>query len=63
MLVLTRRTRETLVIHGDDISEPLKINILSIAGGQVKIGIEAPKEISVDRQEVYEKKKKGNLQK
>lgn len=48
MLVLSRRLEETLII-GDDI----KIKILGITGNQVRIGIEAPKEISVHREEVY----------
>lgn len=48
MLVLSRRLDETLII-GDDI----KIKILSISGNQIRIGIDAPKEISVHREEVY----------
>lgn len=48
MLTLTRRTRETLMI-GDDII----ITILGIKGNQVRIGIEAPKDIGVHRQEIY----------
>ena len=48
MLALTRRTRETLMI-GDDII----ITILGIKGNQVRIGIEAPKEIGIHRQEIY----------
>jgi len=48
MLVLSRRLDETLII-GDDI----KITVLGIAGNQVRIGISAPKEISVHREEVY----------
>ncbi len=50
MLVLTRRTGETLVIN-DDIS----ISILGVVGGQVRIGIDAPKHVSVHRQEIWMK--------
>lgn len=54
MLVLSRRAGETLVI-GDDI----RITILTISGNQVRIGISAPKEIAVDREEVHERKKQN----
>lgn len=47
MLVLSRRLGETLII-GDDI----KITVLGISGNQVRIGIDAPKEVSVHREEV-----------
>ncbi|MDB6060909.1 MAG: carbon storage regulator [Verrucomicrobiaceae bacterium] len=50
MLVLSRRSDETVII-GDDI----KITVLSISGNQVRIGIAAPKEISVHREEVYKR--------
>ncbi len=53
MLILTRRVGETLVI-GDKIT----ITLLSIKGNQVRIGINAPKEISVHRKEIYIKIKK-----
>jgi carbon storage regulator len=49
MLVLTRRIGENIII-GDDII----IRVLDIAG-QVKLGIEAPKDITVHREEIYEK--------
>ncbi len=48
MLILTRKVGESLLI-GDDIS----ITILNIRGNQVKIGVEAPKEVSVHREEIY----------
>jgi carbon storage regulator len=48
MLVLSRRLGETLII-GDDV----KITVLGISGNQVRIGIDAPKEVSIHREEVY----------
>lgn len=51
MLILTRRVEETLLI-GDDI----RIVILGIKGQQIRIGIEAPKEMAVDREEIRERK-------
>ena len=48
MLVLSRRTDETLIIDDD-----IKITVVGIAGNQVRFGIDAPKEISVHREEVY----------
>ena len=51
MLILTRRTNESLVI-GDNIT----LTVLGIKGNQVRIGISAPKEIVVDRAEVHARK-------
>ncbi len=48
MLILTRRVGETLMI-GDDI----KVTVLGVKGTQVRIGIEAPKDVGVHRQEIY----------
>lgn len=48
MLVLSRRLGETLVI-GDDI----KVTVLGINGNQVRLGVSAPKEVAVHREEIY----------
>ena len=55
MLILTRRNGESLMI-GDDV----KITILGIKGNQVRIGIDAPREVEVHREEIYERIKREN---
>jgi len=53
MLILTRRIGESLQI-GDNV----KITVLSVRGNQIQLGIDAPPEIAVHREEIYERLKR-----
>ena len=50
MLILTRRVGETIMI-GEDVA----VTILGVKGNQVRVGVNAPKETSVHREEIYER--------
>jgi carbon storage regulator len=50
MLILTRRAGESVII-GDDV----KITVLAVKGNQIRLGIDAPRDVSVHREEIYER--------
>ncbi|MBR9827721.1 MAG: carbon storage regulator CsrA [Oceanospirillales bacterium] len=50
MLILTRRVGETLMV-GDDVT----VTVLGVKGNQVRIGVNAPKDVSVHREEIYQR--------
>jgi len=50
MLILTRRVGETITI-GDNV----RVTVLSVKGNQVRLGIDAPKDIAVHREEIFER--------
>jgi carbon storage regulator len=57
LLILTRKTGEAIIV-GDDI----QITVLEIRGKQIRLGIDAPEDIQVFREEVYRRVKGENLQ-
>ena len=50
MLILTRRVGETLMV-GDEVT----VTVLGVKGNQVRIGVNAPKEVAVQREEIYQR--------
>ncbi len=55
MLILTRRVGETLVI-GDDVT----VTVLGVKGNQVRLGVNAPRDLPVHREEIYERIQQEN---
>lgn len=53
MLILTRRVGETLMV-GDDVT----VTVLGVKGNQVRIGVNAPKDVAVHREEIYDRIRK-----
>ena len=56
MLILTRRVGETLMI-GDQIT----VTVLGVKGNQVRVGISAPKDVSVHREEIFQRIKRDGV--
>jgi carbon storage regulator len=56
MLILTRRIQEALMI-GDDVT----VTVLSVKGNQVRLGINAPRDVEVHREEIYHRIKQSKL--
>lgn len=54
MLILTRRIGETITI-GNDVT----VTVLGTKRNQVRVGVNAPKYVAVDREEIYERKRRG----
>ena len=54
MLILTRKIGETLIID-----DKVSVTILGVKGAQVRVGVNAPKEVSVHREEIYKRIKEG----
>jgi carbon storage regulator len=57
MLILTRRVGETLMI-GNDVT----VTVVAVNGNQVRIGVNAPKDVQVHREEIYERVQKEKAQ-
>ena len=57
MLVLTRKKDEKIIIDDD-----IEITVVEMEGGQVKLGIEAPDDVDIFREEIYEKVKSENIE-
>jgi len=57
LLILTRRVNESLIV-GDEVT----VTVVAVKGNQVRLGVNAPRDIEVHREEVYERLKKEDAQ-
>lgn len=57
MLILTRRVGETLMI-----GEQITVTVLGVKGNQVRVGISAPKDVSVHREEIFQRIQRGDAE-
>ena len=61
MLVLSRKTEESVVVGGSNgVERLLKVTVLEIRGGRVSLGFEASEDVPVHRREVWERIRSGN---
>ena len=58
MLILTRRVGETLMV-GDEVT----VTVLGVKGNQVRIGVNAPRDVAVHREEIYERIRNEKIEK
>ncbi len=56
MLILTRRIGEALIFTDGDTE--IRMSILKVKGNQIRIGVEAPRNVTVDREEIHQRKLK-----
>ncbi len=57
MLILTRKIGESVIINED-----ITVTVLGIKGNQIRIGVDAPRHVSVHREEIYQRVKKEELE-
>ena len=55
MLILTRRISESIIITGPDGTQ-LSVTVFGVKGNQVRLGIVAPRNVTVDREEIHQRK-------
>jgi len=61
MLILTRKAGESIIIDDDIIGNDIKVIILGVTNKQVRIGIDAAKDVAVHREEIYDRIRTGNI--